>query len=164
MAIYLKGSIQYTPVVEQINRKFAVRKKTCAASVKVGPVITESNPWMGGATKTEPRCGIEGARKNYFVFRENARSSAISEAESTARTIFAQANAWVNAAKKDLSAISINQHVMDQVFENPKVRYDNLLRGEGYTYYGFMRAWAIKKLTNGGELPANHQMPAFPVI
>lgn len=164
MAIYLKGSIQYTPVVEQINRKFAVRKKVCSASVKVGPVTTEPNPWMGGATKTEPRCGIEGARKNYFVFRENARKSAVTALESEARTNFAQANAWVNAAKKDLSAISHNQHVMDQVFEYPNTRYDNLLRGEGYTYYGFMRAWAIKKLSSGGELPANHQMPDFPTV
>lgn len=161
MANFIKGNIGFSPVVEQISSKFAIKKKTCSASQKVGPVTTEPNSWMGSGCRGAYRAGLGTMYKNFFMFRENARSSAVTEAESTARTIFAQANAWVNAAVKDLSAISHNQHIWDQLVEAPDTRYDSLLRPKGYTEVGFMRAWAIKKLTNGGELPQNHQMPAI---
>lgn len=165
MAIYIKGNVQFTPVVEQINRKWATKSKTCSTPKKVGPVITESNSWMGSGTRIQGRAGIgDGVRKNYFIFRENARISSPKAAELSHRSNFTEGNKWANAAQKDLMAISTNQATWKTLRDNPEAYIaigDDRLYAKGYGMVGFMRAYAIKqKAYDASSLPQDHLLPS----
>lgn len=167
MANYVKSNVRFTPVVEEINRKWAPRKKTCSASKKIGPVETESQSWMGSATLKIARAGIEGARKNYFVFRENARQSAASARELLIRGAMEAGNAWKVLALKDLMAISTNQARYLVCANNPaayiEVGDGERLYAKGYSMPGFVAAYAIKQYLYNGTLPQDHLIPT-PVV
>lgn len=160
MANYVKGSIQYTPVVEQINRKFCPRNKKCVA-VSAGPVALEAAHYMGGGTQVLYRMGLGQVRRNFFFYRENVRSTGTSINEATARDKFKQGVQWAIAADKDVSVISANQIKLKTLAENPAayITVDGeAMYAAGYTRSGFMRAFAIKAAT-AGVLPQDHNLP-----
>lgn len=160
MANYVKGSIQYTPVVEQINRKFCPVNKKCAV-VSAGPVALEAANYMGGGTRVTYRMGLGSVRKNYFFYRENARSTAVTINEATARDKFKQGVQWAIAADKDVSAITANQIKLATLAENPAAYIlvdGEPMYGTGYSRSGFMRAFGIKAAT-AGVLPQDHNLP-----
>ena len=158
MATFIKGNISYTPVVEQINRKFAVKAKTCSAPIEVGPVDTESATFMGGATRQSTRIGLGSVKKNYFFFRENASFREPDAAELGRRSSFIAGNAWALAASKDLAAITHNQLVWNYLREHPE-KSTGGVSGRGYTMMGLLRAYAIKTLNEGGTPADNHKLP-----
>ena len=164
MANYIKGNVQFTPVVEQINRKWATKSKTCSAPKKVGPVKTESNSWMGSGTSQSYRAGLGPVSRNYFIFRENARLSNPKAAELAHRSNFTEANKWVNDALKDLMAISQNQATWIILRDNPDAYIaigQGRLYAKGYGMTGFMRAYAIKqKDYEPSSLPQDHLLPS----
>lgn len=149
MAQYIKGNIAFTPVVEQINRKFAPKDQTCTAAKKVGPVMLESNSWMGAATRVSNRGGIGETRKNYFVFRENARLSALSEDEINARGIFESATKGAYRCRTNLSYIAriMEQYKQSSLDHTKKI---NGVNAKGYTLTGWTVAvqYAGKKEDN----------------
>lgn len=157
MATFIKGNITYTPVVEQINRKFAVKAKTCSASKEVGPVKTEQANFMGGATRSSWRVGLGSVKKNYFFFRENASLREPDAQELERRAAFTAGNAWAVAANKDLGAMAHNQNVFKWIHEHPSSAMGLLYRG--YTFFGLLRAYAIKTLNDGGTPAENHKLP-----
>lgn len=164
MANYVKGNVQFTPVVEQINRKWAPKKKTCSATKKVGPVTTESHSWMGSATRTVGRAGLGPVSKNYFVFRENARVSAVLSDELRQRSAFIHGNEWANVAAKDLMAINHNHQVFIELKDNPSgyIAFSggDRLYAAGYSFMGFLRAYAIKQAKIAtADLPVDHKLP-----
>lgn len=136
MAQYIKGNIAFTPVVEQINRKFAPKAQTCSAAKMVGPVMLESNSWMGAATRVNDRGGLGETRKNYFVFRENARISALSTTEIANRVTFADAVKGAYECRINLSYIAR----MLQMFKESSADASKKVNGvnaKGYTFTGW---------------------------
>lgn len=158
MAVYIKGNITYTPVVEQINRKFAVKAKTCSDSKEVGPTETTPHNFMGGATRTSTRVGLGTVRKNYFFYRENASARQLDEAAMERRAHFVAGNKWAVAAAKDLGAMAHNQKVWNYLRENPSKTMGGMLT-QGYTMSGLLRAYAIKTFAGGGTPAENHKLP-----
>lgn len=160
MATYAKGSIAFKPVVDQINRKFTPRKNVCAAR-NGGPVALIAASYMGAGTRTVGREGIGMVSKNYFFYRENPRSTMVGINEAAARDKFKQGVKWADAASKDVSVITANQLKMKQLAENPTAYIevgDDRMYIYGYTYPGFMKAFAIKA-ANAGILPQTHNLP-----
>lgn len=164
MATYAKGSIAFKPVVDQINRKFTPRKNVCA-NRQGGPVELIAASYMGAGTRTVGREGIGMVSKNYFFYRENPRSTSVGANEIAARDKFKQGIQWANAAEKDLAVITNNQLKMKQLAENPAAYIEvgeERMYIYGYTYPGFMRAFAIKAAT-AGVLPQDHNLPSVVV-
>lgn len=164
MANYVKGSIQYTPVVEQINRKFCPVNKKCAI-VSAGPIALEAAHYMGAGTQTLYRMGLGSVRRNFFFYRENARSTGVTMNEIAAREKFTQGVQWATAADKDVSVITDNQIKLKTLAENPAayITVDGEpMYAAGYTRSGFMRAFAIKAAT-AGVLPQDHNLPSVVV-
>lgn len=164
MATYAKGSITFKPVVDQINRKFTPRKNVCAQRNR-GPVALVPASYMGAGTRTVGREGIGLVSKNYFFYRENARSTGVGVNEAAARAKFTQGVKWANEASKDVAVITANQLKMKQLAENPNAYIavgDDHMYIYGYTYPGFLRAFAIKAAT-AGELPQDHNLPSVVV-
>lgn len=160
MATYAKGSISFKAVVDQINRKFTPRKNVCATR-NGGPVKLIPASYMGAGTRTIGREGIGLVSKNYFFFRENPRSTGVGINEAAARDKFKQGVQWANDAFKDVSVVTANQLKMKQLAENPSAYIavgDERMYIYGYSYPGFMRAFAIKA-AKAGVLPKDHNLP-----
>lgn len=164
MATYAKGSISFKPVVDQINRKFTPRKNVCA-NRKSGPVELIAAAYMGAGTRTVGREGIGAVSKNYFFYRENPRTSAVTADEVAMRESFTQGVQWARAAEKDLAVVTANQQKMKQLAENPSAYIEvggDRMYIYGYTYPGFMRAFAIKA-AKADVLPKDHNLPSVVV-
>ena len=157
MAQYIKGNIAFTPVVEQINRKFAPKNQTCSASKRLGPILLESNSWMGAATRSSLRGGLGETRKNYFVFRENARMSNLSNEEVAGRQLFVQA---IAGSRDCLSNLSYVARIMQQYNEssiNASKRI-NGVNAKGYTLQG----WAMAVQYAGKKADPSYDVNVWP--
>lgn len=157
MATYVKGNITYLPVVEQINRKFATRKKTCSRKVAIGPVIKETASWMGGATNVKSRGGLGSVSKNYLVFRENARASVLSQAEMDNQVIFSMVSSSIYALLHDLNQISRIQGLWMQVKDDGS-KTVNGISGLGYTFKG----WVFAVQFAGRKADPGYDVTSFP--
>lgn len=113
MAVKKLSNISYMPVVESINRKFALRKET------LNPVwyrrhrettqeVKVISGYMGGASRTA-RVNDQLVRVNYFWMRKNARNTPTSQAEQLARNNFTKAVKSAQATLKNLAVITIIQ-------------------------------------------------------
>lgn len=136
MAQYTKGNITFTPVVEQINRKFAPKHQTCSAAKMVGPVMLESNSWMGAATRVTDRGGLGETRKNYFVFRENARLSPLSTTEIASRVLFVDAVKGAYECRINLSYVGRMQQMFKESSADASKKV-NGVNAKGYTFDGW---------------------------
>lgn len=154
MATYVKGNIKFTPVVEQINRKFAVRKKTCSLGRKHGPVTKETASWMGAATTVKGRGGLGTVSKNYFVYRENARSSQPTQAEQNVQAIFTIVSVAVRSLMKNLNQISRIQAAYMEA-SNDLRKTMNGVSAEGYTFKGWVFAVQFAGKYADGEYDVN---------
>lgn len=164
MATYQKGTIGYMPVVDQINRKFTLRKNKCT---KVSPVGTsagldvklEPTKYMGGMTTTKYRAGIGDVRRNALFVRENARSTEPTQAELTQRMNFSEVSGGVKSILKDLNQITQVQ----QKWMTAKEDRTKLLNGVsafGYTFRGWIFAVQMAGVKDDpsyavGTFPAN---------
>ena len=169
MAKYLKGSIQFTPVVEQINRKFTTKKNVSGVKVINNDghkVETQGATFMGAGTRSYNLAGIGACRKNYFFFRENARSSALSSKERLIRTGFTEGLIWAKAALQDLASLTGNQMKFVDLMNHPS-KYIEVGTGEdvtrmhaaGYDFNGFMKAYGIKYYNAVGARPSSYALP-----
>ena len=113
MAVKKLSNISYMPVVESINRKFALRKETLnpvwyrrhTATTQTVKVISG---YMGGASRTA-RVNDQLVRVNYFWMRKNARSTPISMEEQKARNNFTKAVKSAQATLMNLAVLTIIQ-------------------------------------------------------
>lgn len=167
MATYIKSNVRFTPAVEQINRKWAVKKKTCAAPSEIGPVKTQPNSWMGSGTRQTYRGKIGTVSRNYFVFRENARLSAVSSAELEARALFEAVKKATDLLMKDLMQISRIQAMFlggnisgtDYVgAANDASVACNGVHGSGYT----LRGWVFAVQYAGKKEDSEYNLANFP--
>lgn len=157
MAKYIKGNISFTPVVEQINRKFCIKAKTCAAPVKIGPVETQSNYWMGAATRVTGRGHIGRVSKNYLIFRENARQTPVLTDEIQRRVLFATAAAGRNHILHDLSQLTRVQTMFNQA-DADMTKTVNGVSAYGYTLNG----WVMAVQYAGKKESSSYDVNTFP--
>lgn len=139
MALRLKANIQYQPVVEQINRKFVPVKQTSKSAGTAGPVAYEATGWMGGATRTTYRAGLQTCARNYLVVRANARATQPSSDELNARESFAVVS---RAAKNMMGNLAALSTIQDMFLEGGSNR-SKVVKGVspyGYTIRGFVFA------------------------
>lgn len=146
MANYVKGTIQFIPVVEQINRKFAPNSKKCSKRVIVrnsGDGQYTKNlqvPYYMGAMTTEKVIAGSGiVRKNSFFFRENAAVVAMTNEIITLRSNFAKACKGAAHILQDLSQITRVQ-TMWLTASNDATKLVNGVSAIGYTYRGWVMA------------------------
>lgn len=157
MAQYIKGNIAFTPVVEQINRKFAPKAQTCSAAKMVGPVMLESNSWMGAATRVTDRGGLGETRKNYFVFRENARLSTVSTNEIAHRVMFEDAVKGAYECRVNLSYIARMQTMFKQSSADASKKI-NGVNAKGYTFAG----WTVAVQFAGKKADHSYDVNVWP--
>lgn len=101
----VKSNISFMPVVESINRKFALRRETCSEKL-VGEKVIEPIKYMGAGTRTKSVAGYGSVDVNYFFMRKFARASAVSADERAARLLFGVISTAVAALMKDLNQLS----------------------------------------------------------
>lgn len=161
MPKYIKGNIAYDPVVQQVNRKFALRKNTCGPKKKVGPVETVPVRWMGGATRHTYRAGLGDVYKNIFVMRENARGTILSANELNSQYRFNAVSKWVSAALKDLMCVTNNGLKWQAAKEDLSKTIEGV-SANGYTYHGWMFAViSAYFLNHSNQVPQTHDLPDF---
>lgn len=158
MAVRLKGSVGYQPIVESVSRKFVPRKETCRRSREYGPVTVLSSGWMGGAVRNTSRGVIGASTKNYLVVRANARQSNYSTAELQRQLFFTRVSAATNALMKDLNQISVIQMMWLRAIGDDKDKFINGVSAYGYTFKG----WIFAVQYAGGVRNPEYNLSQFP--
>lgn len=167
------SNIQFDPVVQSINRKFATRKTTCTNKYAIKGSMITSTPmpeanivvpgarYMGAYGRTVKLTGIGDVVKNTFFMRNPMAGRFPSQNELDTRARFAQANQWAREALEDLGAIAHNNALFIQAQKTPAAT----IKGVACIGYQSMRGWmcaiAFAILKAGETLPSNHQLPNF---
>ena len=163
MAVEKLSNIGYAYPVESISRKFALRKETVnTKSWRGNKYVKPINAFMGGSVHS---VRVDGTliNVNRLFIRKNSGQHALSQNEIQVRNNFTAAAQWVNAAMKDLSALTSNQLKWRE-----GLRTGYPMKGKKAGNYlnmrGWMRAVAFAIKESGDVLPQNHQLPDFDVI
>lgn len=176
MGVKKLSNIAFDPVVQQINRKFATRKTTCTNKYYVkgdlngagdqplpsaSNVVIPGTRYMGAYGRTVRITGVGLVQKNTFFMRNPMQAAQPSANAMAARARFAHAAQWAREAMEDLGAITTNQNR----FIESKDDKTKTIKGKanvGYqTVRGYIAGMAYAILAADGELPTNHQLPAF---
>lgn len=157
MAVRLKASIGYQPIVEEVSRKFVPRKVVATAGKNVGPVALEDGGWMGGAVSTTFRAGLGTCKRNYLVVRTTGRKSAYSADEKNQQIIFKAAALGRNNIFMDLSQITRVQTMWLEAF-NDTTKKVNGVSAKGYTE----RGWVMAVQYAGRKDDAQYNCNQFP--
>lgn len=148
MAQYIKGTIAYMVGIDQINRKFALKKNKCSKKWG-GPVEYIPMRFIGGATRSTSRGVIGACRKNYMFMRENARLTPPNVHEIDLRNMFSTIRAAVIHLREDLTQVTRIQAmwaggtVAGTTYKGAKNDASIKINGvsaEGYTHYGWLFA------------------------
>lgn len=151
----LKTTIKYAYFVDNVSRKFTLRKNTCSPSKTVGPYDTEPMRYMGGAVRQDARFGIGLVQKNFMFLRFNPRSSAVSSDETLARLAFGTASKLAKAWKANLTT-------MQAITTAWKADDNGTASGvakKGYTFFGWIFAVAYQVVQGGGS--ASSEWPGY---
>lgn len=126
----LKATIGYIPVVESINRKFALRRE----KINYG----EASPkcYLGGMTRTIYRAGVGSISKNFLFLRKHAISVAPNADQLMIRQYFTLTTKSVSYIMKDISQITSVKNLWLQAKENPAL----LIKGVS-AYHRSYRGW-----------------------
>ena len=151
------SNISFMPVVETISRKFALRRETCTLKTSQQKE-TNTFSYMGSGARVKMFNGGLVTR-NYFFMRKNARSSALSAAETENRDNFRSVSIWRSGVRQDLSKLSANQAKYRESLNEHKT-IKGVWAGD-YSFDGFIFAIGMAILGDGGTLPQDHALPAF---
>lgn len=167
MAKYIKGTISYIPVVDQINRKFTtVSNKSKAPTGVHLPVKEEPAIYMGGATRQSLRGGGMGpVSKNYMFFRENARTSIPSASELLNRQLFAQVVKAYPTLMENMQAVDIIYAMWNGTtpFEGKSAKADKNLRVNGVSAEGYtLKGWVLAVQHAGKKNDPQYNLTTWP--
>lgn len=150
--MYQKSSINYAYFVEDVSRKFTLRKNKCTTKA-LGVTDVEPVRYMGGAVRTNLRFdtkAVTPVKINYMFLRFNPRSSGPSSAEIQQRQAFSSSVRAASAWLKDLAAIP-------NILTDWKEQSNGSIKGvakRGYTMRGWLVAVAYAFLADGQEIPS----------
>ena len=155
----MRKTIAFTPIVEEINRKFALRKETCSQKT-VGKKILVPKGYMGSATRTHHVAGYGAVRVPYFFFRKNPLPKTYSTAQTNVRSYFSYASKWVAAMMQDLMVVASNQ----AKWIAAKNDLTKTIKGVSAAGYESFRSWSFAiafAVRQDGESLDTHELPNF---
>lgn len=148
----IKATIGYIPVVESINRKFALRRE------KVNNGEGSLKCYLGGMTRTTYRAGVGAVSKNFLFLRKHAISVGPTPEQIEIKQYFSLSSKSVSIIMKDLAQITSVKNLWLQAEKNPAL----LIKGvsaKNRTYRGWI--WAVCwSRYNDGETA--EQVKTFP--
>lgn len=150
-----KPSIKYAYFVEEVSRKFTLRKNKCSQSNTYGTFTADPARYMGGAVRKNPRFGYGLEKKNYMFLRFNPRSTAVTSDERAMQTTFATAAALRKTWLKSLQTVAEIKGDWDAIDNGSCSGVHKL----GYTFRGWVFAVAYKVVEGGGT--ASSQWPDY---
>lgn len=151
----LKNPIKYAYFVENVSRKFTLRKNKCSQKNTYGKFTAEPTRYMGGAVRNNSRFGYGAEQKNYMFLRFNPRSTAVTQEENLLRTQFGTASKLARAWKKDLSIVV----TLMNAWSDPTNGSAKGVHKLGYTFPGWIFAVAYAVVQDGGS--ATSQWPGY---
>ena len=150
-----KPSIKYAYFVDNVSRKFTLRKNKCSQSNSYGNFTAEPTRYMGGAVRKNSRFGYGLENKNYMFLRFNPRSTAVTADERALRTQFSAAVALRKAWKGNLQTVALLVAAwQDQTNGSAKG-----IHKLGYTFNGWLFAVAYAVIADGGS--ASSEWPGY---
>lgn len=152
----VKSNISFMPVVESINRKFALRRETCSEKL-IGEKIIDPIKYMGAGTRTKSIAGYGSVAVNYFFMRKFARASAVSADERSARLLFGTVSTAVAALLKDLNQLSVIQNMWRQALAD----FSKTINGVSALSYDF-RGWVWAVQYAGKKNDPSYNVNTFP--
>lgn len=160
----IKNNVSFMPAIDGVSRKWALRRETCTnKQFRAGSqgINVQGTAYLGCVTKTVPVIGVGPVQRTYLFMRKPMALAPATADQLQVRGYFVSAKAWVDAAMKDLSALTDNQ----QRFLAAKAEPYRTTKGVAALGYQLMRGWmlavAYAMLENDEELPANHKLPGF---
>lgn len=126
----LKATIGYIPVVESINRKFALRRE------KINHGEASPKCYLGGMTRTIYRAGVGSISKNFLFLRKHAISVAPNEDQMMIRQYFTLTSKSVSHIMTDIGQITSVKNLWLQAKENPAL----IMKGVS-AYHKTYRGW-----------------------
>lgn len=143
----LKPAIKYAYFVENVSRKFTLRKNKCSLVNTFGNFTAEPTRYMGGAVRHNSRFGYGSEQKNYMFLRFNPRSTPVTSDERLLQTQFGTAAKLRNAWKKNLSIVT----TLIQAWSDPSNGTAKGIHKLGYTFNGWLFAVAYAVVGDGGS-------------
>lgn len=95
-----------------------------------------------------------------FYMRKYARTTPLSQKEISVRENFVEGLAWAREALLDLSVYTWNSEQFLIVYKDRTKSIGGVHYTNENGFAGFMRAYALKTLNQGGTLPENYKLPA----
>lgn len=140
-------TIGYAYFVEDVSRKFTLRKNKCSQNNAYGVYTATPAKYMGGAQRKDRRFGYGIAKKNYMFLRFNPRSTAVTAEERQQRTNFGVAAKLRAAWNQDLAVVT----QMLSAWQNPTNGTASGVAKLGYTFKGWLFAVAYAVVNDGGS-------------
>ena len=138
--MYQKPSINYAYFVEDVSRKFTLKKNKCSNKT-LGTVALEPARYMGGAVRNNKRfdtVSTTPVKKNYMFLRFNPRTSTASADELALRLAFTRAaklrEYWKTTLVEGQKAV--------QAWNESSNGSASGVHKKGYTYLGWLFAVA----------------------
>ena len=147
MIMALKNPIKYAYFVENVSRKFTLRKNKCSQRNTFGNFTAEPTRFMGGAVRTNKRFGYGVEQKNFMFLRFNPRSTAVTSDERVLRNNFGTAAKLKNVWRKDLAIIA----TLITAWNDPSNGSAKGVHKSGYTFDGWLFAVAYAVVADGGS-------------
>lgn len=152
--MFQKSSISYAYFVEDVSRKFTLRKNKCSNKA-MGVTSVEPVRYMGGAVRANLRFdtkAVTPVKKNYMFLRFNPRSSALTADDLQRQNFFREAvqarNRWVKALAD-----------LPNILADWKEGSNGSIKGvhkRGYTMYGWLMAVAYAFKEDGADIPVSY--------
>ena len=169
MSVKKLSNVTLIPAVEGISRKLALRRESCYGKkvyhngyAAQTTIEVPGTTYMGVINQAKKLNGVGTVVTNRLFLRRASVAPESSENQMAVRQAFSNAAPWVNAALRDLSALTANQ------LKYKAAREDYNKKIAGVSAYGYqnMRGWMFAiamalVLDPDAELPSNHQLPAF---
>lgn len=152
--MFEKSSINYAYFVEDVSRKFTLRKNKCTNN-PMGVTDVEPVRYMGGAVRTNLRFdtkAVTPVKKNYMFLRFNPRTSGPSASEVQLRQFFTLASKASNIWYKTLASLPL----ILQDWKEPSNGTINGVAKKGYTLRGWLFAVAYSYCTEGTDIPQTY--------
>lgn len=147
MIMAINPSIKYAYFVDNVSRKFTLRKNKCSQKNTYGKFTAEPTRYMGGAVRGNSRFGYGLEQKNYMFLRFNPRSTPVTSEENLLRTQFSTASKLRNTWRKDLSIVA----TLFEAWSDPSNGSAKGVHKMGYTFMGWLFAVAYAVVSDGGS-------------
>lgn len=159
------SNVQLMPAITGISRKLALRRETATTKeyshVGGKSVTVPGNTYMGVMSYQRKIQGVGIVTKNILFIRKPFKLGLATSSQIAVRELFVRSAEWVNAAQKDLTAITTNQQRFKAACQDFNKRIAGVSAYGYSTMSGWMKAVMYAHLEDGHELPQTHILPDF---